>query len=201
MVVITSADVAIPYEKLPYAFQRRLVDLAPISELGTFRLTGQKAHRLASRRGIPFKTLYISDHTKNYIWITVNSKSFGRYKFILPLLNYISRHVDGPYSFYPYFLNILSGQNFFSLKQTIIAEETLLLDFKTPGVYDEAVTLISGTYKQLVLHGTFKWNHVKELMHPGVKQLRLNGCLEITDDECDDAVLLVLDRARDPEFS
>uniref|UniRef100_A0A7E4UPV7 FBD domain-containing protein n=1 Tax=Panagrellus redivivus TaxID=6233 RepID=A0A7E4UPV7_PANRE len=131
----------------------------------------------------------------------VQTKQKTRYKCILPLLNYISRHIDGPYSFYPYFLNILSSQKFFSLENNIIVENTLLLDFKTPEVYDKAIPLFSGTYEQLVLHGTFEWKHVEQLMHPGVKQLRLNGYLKVTDAECDDTALFILNRARDPEFS
>uniref|UniRef100_A0A7E4VKM2 Rhamnulose-1-phosphate aldolase n=1 Tax=Panagrellus redivivus TaxID=6233 RepID=A0A7E4VKM2_PANRE len=61
--------------------------------------------------------------------------------------------------------------------------DTLILHCNSIEAYSRVIPRICGAYNRLILHGHMSWDQIKQLIHSGVQQVRINAKFEIEPEE------------------
>uniref|UniRef100_A0A7E4WC26 1-acyl-sn-glycerol-3-phosphate acyltransferase epsilon n=1 Tax=Panagrellus redivivus TaxID=6233 RepID=A0A7E4WC26_PANRE len=87
------------------------------------------------------------------------------------------------------------------MSEPIEITDTLILHCETTEKYDRVIPRIRGSYNRLILHGHTTWQQIKQLWHPGVKQIRINATFEISSSEYVEFINFIKKQCRGIEYT
>uniref|UniRef100_A0A7E4VU11 FTH domain-containing protein n=1 Tax=Panagrellus redivivus TaxID=6233 RepID=A0A7E4VU11_PANRE len=129
----------IPFKKLPYEFQNRLVALFPKKDLVKFKLAEKTAAKQVIIRGPFYDSLEVVENEDDAQQVEKRNAAHGRTSDIV------------------YFNDLLKRNNVFILQE---------LSFQIHSIekFDKAIEVVSGPYKFLELRGVYTWRQAVKLM-------------------------------------
>uniref|UniRef100_A0A7E4VPD8 ANK_REP_REGION domain-containing protein n=1 Tax=Panagrellus redivivus TaxID=6233 RepID=A0A7E4VPD8_PANRE len=129
----------VPFQKLPYEFQSRLVALLSPRDLVAFKISGKTALNNVDRRGMFASTLVIARNNINYENI---------------------KKVYGGNTLY----DILSTKRFLASEMCYVSSG-LCINMDSIDKFDRSVNLVCGIYCLIELQGQYTWRHAIHLMN------------------------------------
>uniref|UniRef100_A0A7E4V2H6 Gamma-glutamylcysteine synthetase regulatory subunit n=1 Tax=Panagrellus redivivus TaxID=6233 RepID=A0A7E4V2H6_PANRE len=183
MGILLSEPETLPSAKLPSNFKKRIATLAPLRLVNGLSKVCPEVEKLRPIHPDVYDQVFITDWV--YRWASNNTIFFQifqlYYQFAL-----IRVMVDGYYSINSVWRTVLRVDDVEQQKRHIYVKDTLVLNCKTLQSYEKVIPLICGPYHKLILLGNITWNQVKQLVHPGVRQVRIDANLALHWKEYDD---------------
>uniref|UniRef100_A0A7E4W591 SSD domain-containing protein n=1 Tax=Panagrellus redivivus TaxID=6233 RepID=A0A7E4W591_PANRE len=106
----------------------------------------------------------------------------------------------GVYTFYPIWKSVLLVDEIIGRDKDVFVDDGIILHCQ-PESYENVIPKIDGTYSRLVLHGAIRWDQLKRLVHPGLKQVRVGGIIHIQPTEYDNFVEFLIDHSRGLDYT
>uniref|UniRef100_A0A7E4WCB0 F-box domain-containing protein n=1 Tax=Panagrellus redivivus TaxID=6233 RepID=A0A7E4WCB0_PANRE len=173
----------IPLVTLPMAFKQRLAQLAYIPDLKNLRKTCPEIKNLCRNGAREFEQLYLTD----------DDAHFQKAKFYM----YVFRIFKHPYmflrlifndllSFRPTWHNRCTLQYVEKNRTKIYISDTAVLYCVNSDSYDKIIPYICGPYTRISIRGEVRWDQVKRLMHPNVREIQILAKMDLRPDEYDE---------------
>uniref|UniRef100_A0A7E4VWA5 F-box domain-containing protein n=1 Tax=Panagrellus redivivus TaxID=6233 RepID=A0A7E4VWA5_PANRE len=192
----------LPYSNLPYAFKRRLIQLASLGDAKNISIACSDLKTLHKNRRKCYTNVYITDN--NYVCNAAVRKAKTEHRF--RLLRYLPRFCwlrylsDGPVTINPTWQTVLPVGKIIDENKPLYINDTLILYFLSVDSYARLMPLVAGSYTRLVLYGQFTWAQVESLIHANVKQVRIMGNVEVEPEEYDNVIKFVLRFPRGADY-
>uniref|UniRef100_A0A7E4VCF9 F-box domain-containing protein n=1 Tax=Panagrellus redivivus TaxID=6233 RepID=A0A7E4VCF9_PANRE len=150
----------ISFKKLPYEFQKRLVELLPPSDVTAFKLAGRTAMNYGNRRSGMFCDSSIT--VKNNLHFEQTKTAFGKRQMFT-----------------------FSSVRSFLRSEVYFVQSILCLTLTSTKEFGRAIKIVDGNYSYLELQGRFTWKQAIHLMNVSKKMryvcLRYRMQLKIED--------------------
>uniref|UniRef100_A0A7E4ZRT5 Anoctamin n=1 Tax=Panagrellus redivivus TaxID=6233 RepID=A0A7E4ZRT5_PANRE len=182
------------FENFPYAFKKRITNLAPVPYIDTFCKICPEFNQLCNNRPERIDQVFITDlAVVKYLATKNRIPFFRRYKFLYKHLRFFIDYINYFSVSYHYALSL---NEVIAKQRQIYVEDTLFLHCESVESYDKLLPYICGPYTRLVLCGRITWPQIRRLIHAKVLRVYIYATIEIKPEEYDDFAALVVQQTR-----
>uniref|UniRef100_A0A7E4ZY93 Transmembrane protein n=1 Tax=Panagrellus redivivus TaxID=6233 RepID=A0A7E4ZY93_PANRE len=125
-----------------------------------------------------YDQVFITDSDEMYQWASKDTFMFRLLKF-LQKFRYLRFFLDGIITVNSCWQSVLRVDEVNSKNEHVDIADTLILHCNSIETYSKVIPRIRGSYNSLILHGHISWDQIKQLIHPDVKQVRINAVFKI----------------------
>uniref|UniRef100_A0A7E4V6Q8 Metallophos domain-containing protein n=1 Tax=Panagrellus redivivus TaxID=6233 RepID=A0A7E4V6Q8_PANRE len=128
--------------------------------------------------GDTYDQVFITDDEEIYQWASEDRYRLRMIKFLqkYKCIRYI---LDCSHDVNAVWKSVVWADEIINEEEPIFVTDTLILHCGSIESYRKVIPRIRGSYNRLVLHGHMSWFQVKQLIHPNVKQVRINATFEM----------------------
>uniref|UniRef100_A0A7E4UMY6 Recep_L_domain domain-containing protein n=1 Tax=Panagrellus redivivus TaxID=6233 RepID=A0A7E4UMY6_PANRE len=137
-----------------------------------------------------YDQVFITDSDEIYQWASKDTLMFRLFK-CFERYSVFRFFLGGLISINPCWRSVLWVDEVINKSEPVEITDTLILHCNSIEIYSKVIPRIRGSYHRLILHGHISWDQIKQLIHPGVKQIRINAKFDMKPDEHDEFVFFI----------
>uniref|UniRef100_A0A7E4W8G9 Neur_chan_LBD domain-containing protein n=1 Tax=Panagrellus redivivus TaxID=6233 RepID=A0A7E4W8G9_PANRE len=176
----------LPLAELPYGFTKRMSYLANFKVVNNLSQVCPDVTKFRSLIPHPYDQVYITDNHIVARWAKKDTIMFRIWK-CMHEFEYTRKTNDSYYTIKPAWKYVILVDEIIDRDKKIYVDDVLILHCEIQN-YEKIIPHIFGPYTQLVLHGNITWTQAKQLIHPGVIQVRINARIHLQPTEYADFV-------------
>uniref|UniRef100_A0A7E4V019 BACK domain-containing protein n=1 Tax=Panagrellus redivivus TaxID=6233 RepID=A0A7E4V019_PANRE len=193
-----SESETLPLVKLSYGFKSRILHLIPLAIVNKYVTICSVINKFRPKAIDAHEQVYITDN--RIIRREAEADTFlFRFLKCLDQFKFWRKTMDADF-LKPVWKSVLYVNEVMHKKKKVYVDDTLILNCQIQG-YEKVIPKIFGPYTRLVLHGRIRWSQAKRLIHPGVKEIRMEAQLILPPIEYDDFVDFVVHQNRGVEYA